>query len=333
LTRSHATFSDIFSNEFEITQSLDLDLLRNQKILVTGSQGMLGRALMSALLELKEKNRLPLCKLYFASREWQTDTGARKNRTDIQYITNSQARSGLLKFDSVIHCASPSNITKITSLEILMDTNLTFLSECISHETTKVIFISAGEVYGEKETTLEPDINLFKVENRRSWYPIAKLQTEKYLIYKSLSTGVSVNILRLFHTFGPGVSPDDGRSFADIIYSAASSRDIVLKSQGKQVRSFLYLGDAVSAIFHVLLSTENLKILNIGSDNPLSIKDFALEVAKIAHVEVNISVDPNFEHSPFDSIIPDISAAKSLGWSPRVGINEAITRTLIWIKD
>lgn len=333
MTKTLIGFEDIYAGESEIFGSLDFKILAGKSILVTGCRGMLGGTLAVTLIELKKRNQLPHSKVYLASREWENQRYDLENSTDVIFITNQKARERTLNFDVIIHCASPSNITKISNLENLLDINQTFLSDCVSKRTKKIIYISAGEVYGGLDTTSVPEIEGFNKDEKRSWYPIAKLQTEDYLIKNFSQTDVSINILRLFHSFGPGLSKDDGRSFADFLYSAAASENIVLKSPGDQIRTFLYTGDAAAAILLTILSAKKSLILNIGSENRFSIREFAQEVAKISNVHVTTTLDGGFLHSPFNSVVPDISQAKQLGWAPKVEMQEAIKRTLKWIKN
>ncbi len=326
-------FEDIYDSESEIFGSLNFKILAGKTILITGCRGMLGGTLAVTFIELKKRNQLPGSKVYLASREWGNWQYNLENATDVIFITNQEARETRLNFDLIIHCASPSNITKISNLENLLDINQTFLSDCVSNRTEKIIFISAGEVYGGQDTTLVPRIEGFNKSEKRSWYPLAKLQTEGYLTKNFSQTDVSINILRLFHSFGPGLSKDDGRSFADFLYSGAASEDIVLKSHGDQIRTFLYSGDAVAAILLTILSAEKFLILNIGSESRFSIREFAQEVARISNVHVATTLDGSFLHSPFNSVVPNISRARQLGWAPKVEMQEAIKRTLKWIKN
>ncbi len=290
---------------------------------------MIGGALAATLAQLIE-DQLVECELFLASRSWQGSEGLFQNKS-IRPISNTKARSGSILFDTIIHCASPSNITKIESLDELSDINTRFLSECISSLTKKVVFISSGEIYGGNITQIDSIPPPLDENIRRHWYPIAKLETEQYLKRKTEDTNLSVDIVRLFHTFGPGLGPNDGRSFADILYSAAFSKEITLKSEGQQIRSFLYLGDAVSAILLSLVRRSPYQVTNVGSPIGTSILSFANLVAEITESIVSFSKS-KFEHSPFDSVIPDITETVKLGWSPKVSLPDAISTTLLWVK-
>ena len=323
-------FEDLFNTTNNEILSLDYSSIRAERILITGSRGMLGTALATALAKLVGDQLLE-CELFLASRTWQGSEELFKN-SSIKLISNLEARSGKIEFDAIIHCASPSNITKIESFDQLSDINTGYLRDCISPFTRKVVFISSGEVYGGNVTLIDSIRPMLDPATRRHWYPIAKLDAELFLKQATVGTNLSVDVVRLFHTFGPGLSPQDGRSFSDIIYSAAFSKVITLKSDGKQIRSFLFLGDAVSAILLSLIRRNDYKITNVGSPQGISILNFAKLVAETTESAIRFS-DSKFDHSPFDSVIPDIQESVKLGWSPKVTLADAVSTTLRWIKS
>ena len=290
---------------------------------------MLGGGLSIVLSNLIFEKHIK-CELFLASRTWDKKEVS-EQPSFIKFITNEKARDKTLNFNIIIHCASPSNITKIASLEELLDLNISYLEDSISIATNKVVYISSGEVYGGKSSDalgklVSPNLNL-----KRSWYPYAKLEAEKNLTRMNASGMFSLDVIRLFHTFGPGIKPDDGRSFADILYGATTSGKITMKSSGAQVRSFLYLTDAIRAILMCTPPHHTNRVLNVGSPHPISILEFAKMVSDITGSKIEFK-DDVFEHSPFNEIIPNISELQTLGWLPEVGLQEAIERTLNWLK-
>ena len=67
--------------------------------------------------------------------------------------------------------------------------------------------------------------------------------------------GLNTKIARLAHTYGPGMSIYDGRVQADFLKNVFHNEDIVLKSEGPAVRTYTYIGDAVAALYRILLSS------------------------------------------------------------------------------
>ncbi len=324
--KKNVTFGDLYQNNGDQFLNLDYSSIQGMRILITGCQGMLGGAIAATLCEMLRKDSIN-CELYLASRLWKNISQLNYEKS-IKFVSNDEARKGNIDFDLIIHCASPSNTTKIKSLEELRDINTSFLKDCISFATKKVIYISSGEVYGGSSTRVDLLPPVLNPEIRRHWYPISKLETELFLKnYESLS----IDIVRLFHTFGPGLRHDDGRSFADIIYAAADSNEIVLKSDGTQIRSFLYVGDAVMGILICMTQVSKYRVLNVGSSDEISIGGFANLVSEITGSRIRYSQEV-FEHSLFDKIVPDISETTKIGWIPQVELSDAVLATLDWIK-
>ena len=85
------------------------------------------------------------------------------------------------------------------------------------------------------------------------------------------------------------MSVDDGRVQADFLRDVINHRDIVLKSEGKPVRTYTYVSDAISAIFYILLNSEEM-VYNISSrESTVSIRQLAETLAG-AYPERNIKL-------------------------------------------
>lgn len=323
------TLEDLSFDGNLLNQNIEFNALQNLNILITGSRGMLGGGLVATLRSLISIGILD-CNLFLASRKWNAP-GIENNTKKILHISNEDARKKNYPFDLIIHCASPSNITRIQTIEELEDVNLVYLEDCISQSTQKVIYISSGEVYQGRETKISTKLALPCLDERRNWYPYVKLKTENSLHEMSQKKNFSLDVVRLFHTFGPGMRKDDGRSFADIVFGAGVLGKIVLKSPGDQVRAFLYLTDAIRAILMCATTLSSSRVFNIGSSKPTTILQFAQMASDISGSKIEFH-DVSFEHSPFDVIVPDLSETIALGWSQEVDLVDGLIRTLNWVR-
>ena len=325
-----------YDDIFGLTSDFGLiDLNHEPKsILITGAQGMLGNALAQACSFLKEIGFLSKTRIILSSRNWSLEAQRGwKEISNFQLVSNSDLSNVLSQIEVVIHAASPSNITQIESYDQLYEINVGLLKKILKLEPSRIIFISSGEVYRNRltiEGTHSPD---FSKANKRDWYPLVKLEAEYELERLAAGGMSSVGIVRLFHTFGPGVKWNDGRSFADILWGATVNKEIKMHSQGQQIRSFLYLSDAVEGILRVALSTESgYRVLNLGSNVPLSIRDFAELVREVTGSAISIELDSKFAHSPNDYLVPIIQNMSLYDWSQKLDTREGIERTISWIK-
>lgn len=328
----NVSYSDIFGKHSGKNVFPQFRSFTNKTILITGSRGMLGGALRATILEYVTNNSDCSSTIFLASRDWEAQKPLHFLNSSVIYISNSEARAGIHDFNFIIHCASPSNFSKVTSFEELVDVNQKYLEDCIGDQTECITYISSGEVYGGESTTSTPSRKNLMLKEQRGYYPLAKLATEEYLTALNHNQGLKVKILRLFHTFGPGLSRDDGRSFADFLYAGAENNPICLKTSGKQVRSFLYLADAVRAIFHFTLAEKNYELHNIGSNVPVSIEEFAEMVAKVTQQQVIFRPEDGYVASPFTSILPDVETARVQGWRPDTNLVDSINQTVQWIR-
>jgi nucleoside-diphosphate-sugar epimerase len=305
-----------------------------KSILITGAQGMLGNSLAQALRFLTEIGQLSKTKVILMSRQWPLEVQNEwKKNSNFKLVTNSDLSHSLSHIEVVIHTASPSNITKIESFDKLNEVNVGLLKKIMEFEPSRIIYISSGEVYRNGLTIEGTHSQDFSVVNKRDWYPLAKLEAEFELERFVAKGSSSVGIVRLFHTFGPGVKWNDGRSFADILWGAAINKKITLHSEGSQIRSFLYLSDAVDAILRVAMSNESgYKVLNLGSDKPLSIREFAEMVRELTGSKISKVLDTKFIHSPNDYLVPIIERMSFYDWYQKLDTREGIERTLSWIR-
>ena len=332
INSSQASYSDIFQSQFLDSLS-NLDI--NGDILITGAQGMLGNALACAVNELQTERILNESKIILCSRNWELKEAKRwQNYSNVEIVTNTNLLSNYRSVDFVIHTASPSNITKITTLDDLLIPNLELLKNIFMLNPKKILYISSGEVYGGNSTIKKQLSSNFTYNLTRDWYPLVKLETERVLHDFGRTNKVQTMAVRLFHTFGPGLKVNDGRSFADILWGAVNEKQIILNSNGTQTRTFLYISDAVSGILKTLFTAKkNQTTLNLGSETPLTIREFAELVSTHTGASIHIKINNQFKHSPNEYIVPNLDSIKDFNWEPRIDINTGIARTIKWIQS
>lgn len=317
----------------------DFEKLRGRSILVTGGTGLIGKYLVSAmnLCTSSMGNKAP--KITVVSRSAAKSIGIPNYNNKVKLI-NMDLSQMLPKgnFDTLIHGASPASPGKTTSLNDLQKVNSRIFEEGIHNiiELESILFISSGEVYGKEAPIKVKESYKAKIlhDGPRSHYPLAKLHAEELLLQHCASK-FDVKIARLFHSFGPGLRSNDGRSFADFIYSVAFGKLPTLLSTGSQVRTFLYLEDAIIGLLEVLTSNYTAPV-NVGSEESLTIREFASEVSRLAGFGGKLSQDldvAKFNLSPNFALVPDVSKLKQLGWTQCVSLESSIRRTLSWVKS
>ena len=119
------------------------------------------------------------------------------------------------------------------------------------------LLLSSGDVYGHRsDPSLPIDESSFgwlDPLNIRSCYGEGKRASETLCACWHVQYDLPAKIVRLSHTYGPGMRLDDGRVFADFVSDIVARRNIVMKSDGTACRPFCYLADVIVALFSVLL--------------------------------------------------------------------------------
>lgn len=265
--------------------------------------------------------------------------GSRKNVTIVETSLNSWKTDK--EFDFCIHAASPASPTKYYDWSEVSEANVDFI-ESLSRGKLPAVFlyVSSGEVYGTNTPHgfTEDFMGEPPPESIRSIYPEAKLKAERLILQLGEEGRTRPVITRLFHSYGPGLGRNDGRSFADFLWSGASGNNITLRSRGDDIRTFLYLEDSVAGILNCLTLGAAKEIYNVGSDLPYRVVDFANAVGEMSGVNVMTLSDKESEgdkyiHSPNDSIIPSNAKLRGLGWAQKVTLGEGIRRSVAWIKS
>ena len=214
------------------------------------------------------------------------------------------------------------------------------LDHAVRHRSSHFLFFSSAEVYGATYTPdhplIENSYGYLDPLNVRSCYAESKRIGETMCAAWSHQYGVHTNIVRPFHTYGPGMALDDGRVFADFVSDVVYARDIVIKSNGLATRSFCYIADATKGFLSVLLKGKPAEAYNVANPKTeISMRDLAHTIAGLfpergVGVHFDISASSNtYLQSPVPHAYPSIEKISQLGWMPSIGISEGFTRTIL----
>ena len=196
--------------------------------------------------------------------------------------------------------------------------------------------MSSGEVYGQGDLTLdefeEPYAGYVDISSSRSCYPLSKRATENLCVSYTKQYGLETVIVRPCHTYGPCITSTDNRANVQFIRNVLNGEDIVMKSAGKQMRSYNYIADCASAILTVLMNGSSEEIYNIANPNvKITILELAKIIAEATGRKVVFAEPDAFDLKNRTPIAKQVLSSKKiekLGWTGAYTVEKGISHTL-----
>ncbi|PIE34190.1 NAD-dependent dehydratase [candidate division KSB3 bacterium] len=239
--------------------------------------------------------------------------------------------------DYILHFASPAS--PIDYLELPIQTLKvgslgTHKALGLAKEKNAVFLLaSTSEVYGDPMIHPQKEDYWGNVNpiGPRGVYDEAKRFAEAITMAYHRYHGVETRIVRIFNTYGPRMRLHDGRVVPTLLRQAIQGDPLTVFGDGSQTRSFCYVDDLVEGIYRLLLSNENEPV-NIGNPGEMSILQFAESIIQLTETKSEIV----FKNLPVDDPKvrqPDIQKARdTLGWEPKVPVEEGLQKTYTWTK-
>lgn len=144
--------------------------------------------------------------------------------------------------------------------------------------------------------------------------------------------GVQARIARIFNTYGPRMSPQDGRVVSNFIVQALAGKPLTIYGTGAQTRSFCYVDDLVDGLVRLMESdaAPSGVPVNLGNPAEMTMLDMANLVRELTGADVPLAFRPRPQDDPAQRR-PDISRARQwLGWHPQVAPREGLARTVAY---
>lgn len=305
------------------------------RILVTGGAGFIGSNLSRSLV----KNGAwvdCIDNLITGKRSAIEDLiGHERFRFEEFDVTDSRFvwRFGQTKYDSIYQLACPTGVPNIKTFgEEMMETCSVGVSNVLRLAKfcqAKMIYVSSAEVYGEPEVFPQCESYCGQVDpiGPRSAYEEGKRFGEALVALYVRKYGLDAKIVRVFNTYGPGMSTSDQRVIPQFVMKVLNNRKIVIYGDGRQKRTFLYVDDLVAALKLAMARGKAGEVYNVGGEEMVSIAELGAIVKKLARSDFGTAFRPHFidDHSARK---PDTSKIRNLGWRPCTDITEGISRVL-----
>ncbi|WP_425466079.1 UDP-glucuronic acid decarboxylase family protein [Ostreiculturibacter nitratireducens] len=207
------------------------------------------------------------------------------------------------------------------------------LLELAKAKGARILQASTSEVYGDPEISPQPESyrGCVNTVGPRACYDEGKRAAETLFYEYGRQFGLNTKIARIFNTYGPRMSPDDGRVVSNFIVQALTGRDLTVYGKGEQTRSFCYVDDLVEGLMRLMASPDDLRDpVNLGNPGEFTVRELAEIVlartgSRSRLVNLDLPVDDPRQRRP------DIARAKrELSWSPVVPLEEGLDHTIAY---
>lgn len=302
-----------------------------KRILVTGGAGFIGSHLCERLLN--EGNDVICLDNYF--------TGSKKNIVHLmdnpyfEVVRHDVIEPYYAEVDQIYNLACPAspvhyqyNPIKTTKTSVMGAINMLGLAKRVK---ATVLQASTSEVYGDALEHPQRESYWGNVNpiGLRACYDEGKRCAETLFMDYHNQNDVDVKIIRIFNTYGPNMSPDDGRVVSNFIIQALKGEDITIFGDGQQTRSFQYVDDLLEGMIRLMNMPKGFTgPVNIGNPHEFTMLELAQTIIELTGSPSKLAYKPLPQDDPKQRQ-PDISLAKeTLNWEPKIHLREGLTKTI-----
>jgi nucleoside-diphosphate-sugar epimerase len=341
--------TEIFLEDIKpIAQAIDLSQLKNKSILLTGASGILGLSFAHLIYYLNTELGYDIT-ADFITRNPVGPTSflrgmAVANTPGISFSTKdlSEPVAYDRPYDFMIHAAgygSPSVFTQ----DPIRTININYIgiksileSAEKKNPKAKILYFSSSEIYGSPPASAIPTPETFVgnsaiTSNRACYVESKRLSEVLCLAYRA--KGIDVKIARPALTYGPGLTFSSGRVISEFMQKAYLTKKIDMKDDGRDLRAYCYVSDALNQLLHILLGAKEA-IYNVGSpDDEISVRQLAEKIGAImgAAVAVGPGKDATVAAAPSRVCLDMTKASGEFGdIKPKVRMDEGLRRMIEW---
>jgi len=306
-----------------------------KRVLVTGGAGFLGSHLCERLLAA-DCDVLCVDNLF---------TGTRRNiehlipNPSFEFLRHDITFPLYVEVDEIYNLACPASPihyqfdpVQTTKTSVIGAVNMLGLAK---RTRAPIVQASTSEVYGDPAVHPQPETYWGHVNaiGPRGCYDEGKRCAETLFFDYHRQHNLPIGVVRIFNTYGPRMHPNDGRVVSNFIVQALQGKDLTIYGDGSQTRSFCYVDDLVDGLICMMRSAPCFAgPVNIGNPVEFTVIELARAVLRIASSNSKMI----FRALPCDDPRqrrPDIGLAqKTLGWNPKVHIEEGLARTVDYFR-
>jgi UDP-glucuronate decarboxylase len=302
--------------------------------LITGGAGFIGSHLCEKLLERGDE--VTVVDNFF--------TGSKRN---IEHLTDNRyfelmrhdiTEPLLVETDRIFHLACPASPVyyrrdpvKTVETNVVGTNNMLKVAE---RTDARILLASTSEVYGDPE--VHPQVESYwgnvNPVGPRSCYDEGKRVAETLMFDYHRERGTDVRVVRIFNTYGPRMSKDDGRVVSNFIVQALRNKPLTVFGDGSQTRSFCFVDDMVEGIIAMMDAEDVTGPVNLGNPDERTICELAETIIRQTGSRSEIEHSDLPENDPCRRK-PDISlASELLSWEPHTSLEKGLEQTIDYFR-
>ncbi len=304
------------------------------RVLVTGGAGFIGSHLCERLLA--DGHDVLCLDNFFTGRKENIDHLLDSHRFEL--IRHDIIEPILIETDRIFNLACPAspihyqyNPVKTIKTSVMGTINMLGLAKRVK---ARILQASTSEVYGDPLVHPQTEDYWGNVNpiGIRSCYDEGKRVAETLMMDYHRQNGVDIRIVRIFNTYGPRMSLNDGRVVSNFIVQALCGEDITVYGDGMQTRSFCYVDDLIEGLMRLMKEGNTADPVNMGNPTETTILEFATRIIELTGSSSRIV----FRDLPSDDPKqrqPDITRARNmLGWEPKIDVETGLKKTIAYFE-
>ena len=206
---------------------------------------------------------------------------------------------------------------------------------CAKQNLARVLQASTSEVYGDPKVHPQPESYRGAVNpiGIRACYDEGKRTAETLFFDYHRQHGLDIRVIRIFNTYGPRMTANDGRVVSNFIMQALKGEDITVYGDGTQTRSFCYVDDLIDGIVKMMNAENFIGPVNLGNPGEFTMLELAELVLKLTGSKSKIIHQPLPQDDPTQRC-PVIDLAKEkLNWEPKIKLEDGLKLTIKYFKE
>jgi UDP-glucose 4-epimerase len=304
-----------------------------ERCLILGGKGFIGSHLVNVLLAAGKSVRV--FDRVGAESLIAPDVCERVDMVEGDFAETEAVAAALEGCDVCVHLISTtlpksSNEDPAYDVQSNLVSTIRLLEQARHTGLKKIVFLSSGgTVYGVPKYC---PIDEAHSTDPLCSYGITKLAIEKYLeLYRSLY-GIEYSVLRVSNPYGEGqrLIASQG-AVAVFMGRVLGNEKVVIWGDGSVARDYLYIGDLMAALMAAMDYKGDERVFNIGSGMPTTLLELINVIESVAGKKAEIEFLSARSLDVPVNVLDIQRAQRELGWMPKVGLYDGLSRMKNWI--